>query len=275
LGKGLNNEVFALAIYNGNLIAGGIFDSAGGQPSNSIAQWNGSSWSSLGGGIGLGIYRNAVTVLAVYNGNLITGGIIDSAGGKPANNVAEWNGTSWSTLVGGLNNWVEALITNNGNLYAGGLFDSAGGVPANHIAEWNGAIWSALDKGLNNNIDENSFGIYNGNLYVGGGYDSAGGILANNIAEWGSPVGINELTNGCSLNIYPNPGNGRFTFIIKGNDEKLVVKVYNIFGEMVYEDILAENASQIDLRSQSAGVYLYKIVNPNDKAIATGKLIIE
>src|SRR5262249_55405397 len=40
-GTGLDNVVHALAVYNNSLYAGGSFTSAGGNPANYIAKWNG------------------------------------------------------------------------------------------------------------------------------------------------------------------------------------------------------------------------------------------
>ncbi|MBK8982239.1 MAG: hypothetical protein IPM38_07930 [Ignavibacteria bacterium] len=50
LSTGMNDWVHALTVYNGELIVGGQFTSAGGIPANYIAKWNGSSWSPLGAG---------------------------------------------------------------------------------------------------------------------------------------------------------------------------------------------------------------------------------
>src|SRR5688572_5158888 len=41
--SGCTPVVYALAVYNGNLIAGGDFNTAGGISANDIAQWDGSS----------------------------------------------------------------------------------------------------------------------------------------------------------------------------------------------------------------------------------------
>jgi len=87
-------SVGALAVYNGNLIAAGGFDSAGGTPARNIAMWNGSVWSPLGSGI-----NGIVYTLAVYNGNLYAGGIFDTAGGIPIHDIAIWNGISGVLLV--------------------------------------------------------------------------------------------------------------------------------------------------------------------------------
>ena len=45
------NHVYALTVYNGNLIAGGYFTTAGGTSANYIASWDGTAWSPLGSGM--------------------------------------------------------------------------------------------------------------------------------------------------------------------------------------------------------------------------------
>src|SRR5688572_27888721 len=99
LGSGTNGQVSALAAYNNGLIAGGGFTTAGGQTVNYIAQWNGSTWASLGTGMG-GAFPS-VTALAVYNDELIAAGGFTTAGGVAANRIARWDGSTWSALGAG------------------------------------------------------------------------------------------------------------------------------------------------------------------------------
>jgi hypothetical protein len=184
LGSGMNSWVGGFTVYNGNLIAGGGFDSAGGKPANHIAEWNGTSWSSLGSGLNM-----PGVPIAFYNGELIAGGQFTTAGGNPANNIAMWNGTSWSTLGSGMNGSTSSAIVYKGNLIVGGNFTTAGGNPASNIAEWNGTSWSALGSGVNNICNCPETGVFaldtfQNNLIVGGAFDTAGGQPANYIAEW-------------------------------------------------------------------------------------------
>src|SRR5690349_10531346 len=60
---GMNGYIYAMAVYNGNLIAGGDFTTAGGISAIRIAQWDGNSWSALGSGMNSDVYA-----LAVYDG---------------------------------------------------------------------------------------------------------------------------------------------------------------------------------------------------------------
>jgi len=69
--------VSALAVSGGTLYAGGGFTTAGGSTANSIAQWDGSSWSALGSGMNF-----AVNALAVSGSTLYAGGDFITAGGK-------------------------------------------------------------------------------------------------------------------------------------------------------------------------------------------------
>ena len=63
-----------------------------------------------------------------------------TAGGSAANNIAKWNGSSWSALGSGMDgDCVYALAVSGSDLYAGGYFTTAGGTAANYIAKWNGS----------------------------------------------------------------------------------------------------------------------------------------
>jgi hypothetical protein len=111
LGSGMNSWVNALAVYDDGrgpaLYAGGWFTTAGGAAVNRIARWDGSSWSALGSGLtGLPVSDLGVDALAVYDDGrgpaLYAGGYFNTAGGRPANNIARWDGSSWSALGSGV-----------------------------------------------------------------------------------------------------------------------------------------------------------------------------
>ena len=138
LGSGTNGTVLSLVIdKTGNLYAGGSFDTAGGTSTNLIAKWDGNSWNALGSGMGRDVPIPRVFTLAFdRSGNLIAGGLFDTAGGMAVNNIAKWDGRAWSVLGSGTNNNVWTLaIDNSSNLYAGGWFTYAGGKISPYIAQ--------------------------------------------------------------------------------------------------------------------------------------------
>ena len=150
---GVNGTVYALTVYDGDLIVGGQFTEAGGGPANNIARWDGTSWNPIGSGV-----NHVVYALAVYDGSLIAGGLFTQAGGVAANYIACWDGSGWSSLGSGTNEGVTALTAYGGDLVAGGYFFMAGGISANYIARWNGSSWSALGSGMNSYV--NALGVY-------------------------------------------------------------------------------------------------------------------
>lgn len=203
LGEGMNWEVRALAAYDDGsgggpaLYAAGAFSTAGGVTAQSIARWNGTTWSSLGTGANNGV-NNAINALAVVaNGDgggssLYATGHFTVAGGVAAQFIARWNGVAWSPLSSGLNNIGASLAAfDDGSgpaLYVGGLFSSAGGTAANSVARWNGLAWTALGSGVANGsvLSLASAAGPDGEqvLCVGGDFTVAGGASANRIAAW-------------------------------------------------------------------------------------------
>ncbi|MFN3638329.1 MAG: T9SS type A sorting domain-containing protein [Chloroherpetonaceae bacterium] len=147
LQNGVNGDVLALAVYNGELYVGGRFTQAGDKEANCVARWDGTSWNTLGTGSNNGV-NDWVYALAVYNGELIVGGDFTQASDKEANYIARWNGTSWNSLGEGARNgvsgryepYVNALAVYGNSLFLGGNFTLVNvgdnPIPSSHIAQW-------------------------------------------------------------------------------------------------------------------------------------------
>jgi hypothetical protein len=182
LGSGLqmgggDGEVFAIvSLPSGGLLVGGAFNTAGGQPANHIARWDGTAWSPLGGGT-----NEAVRALHVLpNGDVLAAGDFSLAGGVPANRIARWNGTAWSALGSGVQGSFPRITAiaalPNGDLLLGGSMSGAGGLPSPNLVgltttcpasvqsagagcaglsvtaslPWTGSVWRADASGLPN-----------------------------------------------------------------------------------------------------------------------------
>ncbi|MDX1626978.1 MAG: hypothetical protein R3323_10725, partial [Wenzhouxiangellaceae bacterium] len=145
--------VFALEVFQGELYAGGLFDSAEGQPVIGIARWDGSTWRPVGGGID-GPYDPKVLSLEAdpVAGLLYVGGEFDEAGGVAAANIAAWNGTSWQAVGSGIpgptGSGVHALAVFQGGICAGGNFALSSPAAARRIACFDGSEWQALGNGI-------------------------------------------------------------------------------------------------------------------------------
>lgn len=197
LRTGLNNAAYVLAVFDDGggpeLIVGGPFTTAGSASANCLAKWDGSSWSPLGSGMSGGTpYVSALSVYDAGSGPaLYAGGLFSSAGGVATDNVAVWNGSSWSAAGAGLQSLVTCMtVFDDGSrpaLYSGGDFFTAGTVETGHIAKWDGSSWSALGDGMNGPVlallvfDDGSGPA----LYAGGRFTTAvGGVAVNRIAKW-------------------------------------------------------------------------------------------
>jgi len=187
LGNGISGHINDLFITNaGDLLAGGLFNEAGTAIANKIAKWDGMDWTALDGGYGKGL-NGTVHALAYdeVSETLYAGGIFSYAGDIPVNNIASWDGTSWSPLADGIDGYVYTLaLDDSGNLIVGGDFDSAGETSAANIAMWDGATWSAMNTGM----DDTVYALVidsAGELYAAGQFDQAGtAVDVNSIAHW-------------------------------------------------------------------------------------------
>ncbi|MGY3089508.1 hypothetical protein ACVWYF_002556 [Hymenobacter sp. UYAg731] len=191
VGNGLAGAANGLAVAStGEVYAGGVFTQAGGMPASCVAKWNGTAWSSLGTGTANGVSGVVSAVAVASTGEVYVGGSFIRVGGVPANYVAKWNGTAWSSLGTGTANGVSGpvsavAVASTGEVYVGGDFTQAGGVLATRVAKWNGANWSSLGTGFDLVSTINAVAVAStGEVYVGGDFAQAGGVPASRVAKW-------------------------------------------------------------------------------------------
>lgn len=180
----------ALPDPNGGVYVGGTFTTVSGVPANRVARWNGAAWQALGSGITGSQYSGPAVVRAMAwlpDGSLVVAGRFAQAGSVPTNNIARWNGTTWSTLGGGIgntfNDGVYALaVMPNGDLIAAGVFVHVG---SPHITRWDGANWHPMGAGFFSPAYALAV-LPNGQLIAGG--DLYDGVRYWN-DPWWTPVG--------------------------------------------------------------------------------------
>lgn len=187
LGGGLSGGAGAVVISlalapNGDLVAGGVFTQAGGQPARNIARWNGTGWSALGDGL-FGTGGGAVQALAFLDDDLVAGGAFN----QPVPFLARWNGGGWSSIGEAPNATVLALGVHGGALYAGGYFTRIGGGNVRRIGRWDGAGWAALGSGLGNDTAQDYVAVLNASdagVFAAGVFTNAGEVAVRRIARF-------------------------------------------------------------------------------------------
>jgi hypothetical protein len=238
LGTGMNDTVRELVFdSSGNLYAGGAFTTAGGQSAKYVAKWDGSSWTALGSGPYSSPYLRSTTAIYALaidsSGNIYAGGtalddeismgtlyrcgfdLLQWCTSYAANNVAKWNGSSWSFL--------DRVSYSSGNTVNDLTFDSSGALVAGgsflgkdrsfkNIAKWTGSSWVGLGGGLVNFVSDLATDS-TGNIYAGlSDYGSVDGVSTNvkDIAKWNG-------SSWSTLSGYPGGRATAFAFDSSGN----------------------------------------------------------
>ncbi|MBK8068182.1 MAG: hypothetical protein IPK27_11320 [Rhodanobacteraceae bacterium] len=218
--------ITAIKALGSDLIVAGDFTTAGGQPANRVARWNGSAWSALGSGM-----NNIVYALAVIGSDVYAGGGFSEAGGQPIQGVARWNGSAWQPLgtleLNGVNGTVRALAVSGSELYVGGSFTTAGGQPANGLARWDGSAWHGLAVDAPPQVVR-AMVVDRGSLYAGGAGlsqtplpDLQSRSLAGSAADGASSEPVTSRSGGSlafaslASNLVAGDGNGRSDIFLR------------------------------------------------------------
>jgi hypothetical protein len=219
LGSGITGgeipRVHALAVFNGDLIAAGDFDFAGGVPAFNIARWDGSQWHAMGAGVGV------VFSMAEFQGSLYVSVFTGIEG------MQRWDGSAWHAVPGGFNNfsmtvWDGKLISGfldpmafDGNtwtmlpgwswdpngaavgnfeylvfeddLIVCGQFENAAGIPAaDGLVRFDGTSWHAMATGNGTpGPTTSSAWVHDGELITNGGVIHPDGSISV-WRRWGS-----------------------------------------------------------------------------------------
>ena len=194
LGTGFNSPANFAYIWKGDLYVSGEFGLADGVTVNRIAKWNGTTFEDLDGGIPTGFGSNITKMHTdPQDGNLVVSGSftdIGTGGLSPApNNVAKWDGTSWSRVVQlvPLQSFVSdaGLWDYKGNLIAGCTIGI--GAFLTGPSSWDGTLWTRpFSPGTNTSSQYTLKTIGNKIFCANIGLTSAGGNPVKQMAFYDS-----------------------------------------------------------------------------------------
>lgn len=176
-------------------------------------------WSPVNGptplGAGFtGINTDLEDALVTANGDLIVVGRFSSVDGVPVNNIARWNGSTWSAIGTGLDTWVNTVIElPNGDLIAGGQFSGA----INRLARWDGTSWSQFAGGANNEVT-NIVRTPSGDIIATGRFTQVGGATTvSRIARWNGAT-WSSLGAGLADTVSSNPFGTDLVYVPQTNE---------------------------------------------------------
>jgi trimeric autotransporter adhesin len=183
--------MLSLASHGNDIYAGGNI--------GYLDKWDGTQWTSVGGGTN---GYEGVKAMTFIGNDLYAGGDFTQAGGVNANQIAKWDGAQWTPLGSGVNGQVRALLAYGNDLIVGGDFTIAGGDTAHFIARWNGSQWSEFGGGMNGWV--RSLALINGEIYAGGSFTKAGNDSVNRFAKWDGTHWVN-FGSGMTPSQWGNP----------------------------------------------------------------------
>jgi hypothetical protein len=191
----------------------------------------------------------------VFQNNLYVGGYFQTTGGDPGNNIAIWNGTSWSQPGNGLMPAnVDALHVFHNELYAAGLITNASGIPVTYIAKWNGSNWLSLGSNFSNGVS--CFASNGNDLYIGGSFTTIDSVTMREITRYSPPLGVEEnIWNTNDIIITPNPNNGNFSLTSLFYPIESV-RLFDLSGRVVFLiDKILNNSYECKLNAPD-GIYI-------------------
>ena len=179
-GTGGGTAIYSLTTTStGALFVSGGFASIDGVSARNAAQWDGATWSALGSGI----TGNVATVLALADDSVLYGGQFTSAGGTPANGLALWTGSGFSSALGNLaSDTIYGLgQLGNGDIVVGGDFTSIAGVSTRSVAQWHDDTWTDMGGGVNSDVYSVAPAGADA-AFVGGYLTTAGGATQSDVS---------------------------------------------------------------------------------------------
>jgi len=171
----------------------------------------------------------------------------------------------------------DTLITNSSKSPAAFyILDTAGNVLASSINRTGGSLPYIACSGD---------GKY---VYAGGGISDTitfGNSYLNNyshqmpyIARWHptkTPYKKPLVKIAENILVYPNPSSGNFIFQLSGFSGTWSVEIYDVLGQKMFSQFSIQNPTfNIDLSSNSSGVYLYKVMDESGALVGEGKVVI-
>lgn len=170
------------------LVVAGNFLRAGGRLSWSVASWDGSAWSPVGMGLQFDDGPAEVRALAVHEGVLYAGGLIDASGPTMLANLARLGASGWEPVASGVPFEVLALASSAEGLLVAGDGPTVYRLDGSGLVEW--ATIGGTTPPRVNDIVVGSSGVV-----VAGRFGWVSGTPARNVA-WIDGSGARALGAG-------------------------------------------------------------------------------
>jgi C1A family cysteine protease len=170
--------------------------------------------------------------------------------------------------------WACVDAGSNFQGYKSGVMSASDGTSVNHaivLCGWDDATSSWVLR----NSWGTSWGENQGYMRIKWGVSAVGykatyidykGIINHNTTD------VADVNMNSSVQVFPNPSNGVFTFSNLENENR--IEVYDYVGNLVYQTTSKNTSVAVDLKEKSQGVYMYKVINTATKEVKAGKMMV-
>lgn len=186
---------FELTVWNGRLIAAG-----GWSGPHEVWSFDGTTWSQLGDVYDLAPgFAGTVRAMIAHGGALVVAGSFTgielATGTVAANNVARWNGSTWSALgagpslpAGSYAADVYSATVFNDVLWVGlGYSDASSIYDAGGVQVWNGSAWvvvGAADRPVKTLAARIGTALTNSFVFAGGPFTTMNGVASAKVVRF-------------------------------------------------------------------------------------------
>ncbi len=176
---------YGFAEFKGQIIVGGKFDLAGGEPAQNIAGWDGANFINIGN-----MSYHISDIRGDGQGHIYAVGYYQEEDSSGYWGVGMWDGKKWQMIPGpeGYNSTVDQIRFLNKELIVTGIFEHSDGSRAS-LACWDGKVWEVI-HGLGYSRDNlqnpviKGIEYINGRYYIAGDFTKAGDKFPVNVVEW-------------------------------------------------------------------------------------------
>ncbi len=161
------------------LYIGGAFTA----PTARFARWKGGIWESAGS-----VPNNSVSsILGLDDSHLIVGGDFTQVGTDSINHVAIYDTThsTWSMVGAGLDSSVASLDSDGSKIFAAGDFTTSGTTGVSRVAVYSDGAWTGLGSGADDTV--NSVKYDGHSVFIGGSFFNAGSKPSTFFGRWTPP----------------------------------------------------------------------------------------
>ncbi len=272
VGTADGGAVRALTAWDGQLVAGGSFESLDGAAQGRLARFDSWDWSDVGHPL-----QGDVTALGTWQDQLVVAGEL-TLPDQDGRQVVIGDGGAWQVLPGLFDDDVRAICQYGDLLVVGGEFTRVGELAAAHVVAWDGSSWRPLGSGCDDDVT--ALTVRDDRLWLGGHFHVAGGVPAHHLTWWqqADPTGVEETpTAPATLAVFPNPANPattiRFTLATAGRAR---LDVHDLAGRRIGRLLDGERPAGAHAviwrgtddhgRAVSSGVYLVRLTSADGTA---------